>query len=143
MGIYDGMITHQKVRISSAEPIAFITKVSSKGVFRDTVYIEKEGLYRLRAIADGGYLDYFGMYDRVSLKNIGTDEEVWQMKASRTVKAGGHPRNRLADLALLLDTGIYELIYDNTGSPYEHFEGHWEAFPPFPDHFGISLYRTQ
>jgi len=38
-----------------------------------------------------------------------------------------------------LPEGDYIIHFDNTASPYSHYKGHWEAFPPLDDLWGIML----
>lgn len=142
LGIYERIHAGACEAQHTSEPIAGIVNVSEKGVFRDTVRINEEGLYRIMAVADGGYVKFFGMYDKVSLRNIDEEEPLWQMTAAGSRHAGGHPRNRLADLVLLLEAGTYELVYDNSVSPYRHYAGHWEAMPPNGMQLGFKMYKT-
>ncbi|MEE4257518.1 MAG: serine hydrolase domain-containing protein [Bacteroidales bacterium] len=112
--------------------------VNDKAHLIDTITITRQQIVRIKAIADGGYCAYFGMYDQVWIENSSGDE-IWHMNPLHTEFAGGHPRNRLASLDIILPGGDYIIHYDNTVSPYNHYKGHWEAFPPSDDLWGIML----
>jgi len=96
-------------------------------------------LIRIFAVADGGYCNYLGMYDNVYIYDINNKKEVWRMTPDYTECAGGHPRNRKADLILNLPAGDYKVFFDNSNSPYDHYFNHWEAFPPTNNFWGIKL----
>jgi len=113
--------------------------ISAKGNFMGNFSIGEDGLVRIFAIADGGYCEYFGMYDQVWIED-GEGQKVWQMTPTYSDWAGGHPRNRLADLILLLKAGNYTVHFDNSKSPYNHHMGHWEAFPPNQNFWGIKIF---
>lgn len=123
------------------EPLVQI-HVNRKGHFRDTLVMADKGILNIHALADGGYCEYFGMYDHVWIEHV-SGELVWEMNASHTEYAGGHPRNRKASLQLILPEGIYVVHYNNLDSPYNHYYGHWEAFPPDEDLWGISLSKKE
>lgn len=114
-------------------------KVSRKGHFHSTFKLEEPSLIHIKAIADGGYCDYFGMYDNVWIENSETGDKEWQMNSSHTEEAGGHPRNRIANLVLALPLGLYSVHYNNLSSPYNHYPGHWESMPPVSDFWGIRI----
>lgn len=116
-----------------------INSVMEKRQFSQNFKISGDELVRIYAIADGGYCNYFGMYDEVYIKEVNSDEEVWRMTSDYTEYAGGHPRNRKADLILKIPAGEYTVCFDNSKSPYNHYMDHWEAFPPRDLFWGIKV----
>jgi len=122
----------------AVEEILSCLNVNDKAHLIDTIAITRQQIVHLKAIADGGYCEYFGMYDQVWIENS-SGNEIWHMNPLHTEFAGGHPRNRLASLDIILPGGDYIIHYDNTVSPYNHYKGHWEAFPPPDDLWGIML----
>jgi CubicO group peptidase (beta-lactamase class C family) len=119
--------------------LANINSVREKRQFFQNFKINGDELVRIYAIADGGYCNYFGMYDEVYITEKNSNEEVWRMTTDYTEYAGGHPRNRKADLILKLPEGEYTVCFDNTKSPYNHYMDHWEAFPPKDLFWGIKV----
>ena len=123
------------------EQILSCLNVNDKEHLIDTITIKHEQIVHIKALADGGYCAYFGMYDQVWIEND-SGEKIWQMNPEHTEFAGGHPRNRIASFDIILPEGDYFIHYDNTSSPYSHYKGHWEAFPPTDDLWGIMLYSV-
>jgi len=116
-----------------------ISEVNAKGLFSQKFKLENNALIRINAMADGGYCNYFGMYDQVWIDNNESNTEIWRMCAENTECGGGHPRNRFANLILELGAGSYTVNFDNRQSPYKHFFNHWEAFPPDDLFWGIRI----
>ena len=122
----------------AGEQILACLNVNDKAHLTDTITIAHQQIVHIKAVADGGYCAYFGMYDQVWIETS-SGEEVWHMNPLHTEFAGGHPRNRIASLDIILPEGDYIIHFDNTASPYNHYKGHWEAFPPRNDLWGIML----
>jgi CubicO group peptidase (beta-lactamase class C family) len=138
--VYSQSFLNEKV-IKKNIPVELvnISEVNAKGLFTQKFELENNALIRINAIADGGYCNYFGMYDQVWIENNESNTEIWRMNAEHTECGGGHPRNRFADLILELEAGNYTVYFDNRQSPYNHFLNHWEAFPPDDLFWGIRI----
>ena len=114
--------------------------VQSKDHHTKEFILPADRVIRVIAHADGGYCDFYGMYDKVWLESITDGREVWKMEVSNTTGAGGNPRNRRYDGAFFLPAGSYRLHFDNSSSPYNHFFGNWDAFPPDSYFWGIRIF---
>lgn len=138
--VYSQSFLNEKV-IKTTIPVELvnISEVKAKGLFTQKFELENNALIRINAMADGGYCNYFGMYDQVWIENNESNTEIWRMNAEHTECGGGHPRNRFADLILELEAGSYIVYFDNRQSPYNHFLNHWEAFPPDNLFWGIRI----
>ena len=73
---------------------------------------------------------------QVRIERIETDEVVWEMTGEETVTAGGHPRNRKADLECELPAGRYRLRFHQTGS---HAWNSWEHAPADHAFWGLRV----
>jgi hypothetical protein len=114
--------------------------VQSKDHHTKEFILPADRVIRVIAHADGGYCDFYGMYDNVWLESITSGREVWRMEVSNTTGAGGNPRNRRYDGAFFLPEGSYRMHFDNSSSPYRHFQDNWEAFPPDNYFWGIRIF---
>ena len=117
--------------------------VRSKSHHTRDIVLQAGEVLMLVAQADGGYCDFFGMYDKVWLESITDGREVWRMDVSSTTHAGGDPRNRRYCGSIHLPEGSYRIHFDNTSSPYNHYMEHWEAFPPDHYFWGVRLYTRR
>jgi CubicO group peptidase (beta-lactamase class C family) len=115
-------------------------KVKSRNHHTKDIILPAGEVLMLVAQADGGYCDFFGMYDKVWLESITDGREVWRMDVSSTTYAGGDPRNRRYCGSIHLPEGSYRIHFDNSYSPYNHFMEHWEAFPPDDYFLGVRLF---
>jgi len=114
--------------------------VSSKNHHTKDIIVPAGEVLMIVAQADGGYCDYFGMFDTVWMESIADGREVWRMDVSSTTHAGGDPRNRKYCGSIYLPEVSYRLHFDNSSSPYNHFMEHWEAFPPDQYFWGVRLF---
>ena len=114
--------------------------VKSKNHHTKDIMLPAGEVLMIVAQADGGYCDYFGMYDKVWLESNADGREVWRMDVSSTTHAGGDPRNRKYCGFIYLPEGGYRLHFDNSSSPYNHFMEHCEAFPPDQYLWGVRLF---
>lgn len=120
--------------------IACIKHVRGKGHFREAFSLSADTVIHIEAIGDGGYSKAMRMYDKIYITDSLTGNVVWEMTPVHSTPAGGHPRNRKANLLLPLDSGQYILHVDNSHSPYTHYPGHWEAFPPPGESWGAAVF---
>lgn len=125
--------------------IASLTTISRKDHHLQSFSLSDDTLIHIVAVADGGYSPHQGMYDQVYITDSVSGEVIWKMNSIHTTNAGGHPRNRLANLVLPIESGSYILHFDNSDSPYNHFPDHWEAFPPPDECWGavVALPMTE
>ena len=66
-----------------------------------------------------------------------TWNRVWKMDRSRTVPAGGSPKNRLFDERIHLSRGSYLV---SAATDQSHATGSWNAMPPWdPDSWGLVM----
>lgn len=118
-----------------------LLNVNGEDHFTTEFNLSEGRIVRILAIADGGYCDYFGMYDSVWIESLDDQQKIWEMTAGTTTSAGGHPRNRKYDGSLFLPNGQYRIHFDNSKSNYDHYPGHWEALPPDNNFWGVSVYE--
>ena len=117
--------------------LAKIANIDKKGSFSESFTIDKKTNVRLYAIADGS--PWGEMYDQAWLETNG--KVIWKMYGPDTKDAGGHLRNRVYDAQLSLDAGEYKVFFNNSKSPYDHYYGNWEAFPPDHLFWGIVIQK--
>ncbi|MBD3343400.1 MAG: serine hydrolase [Candidatus Lokiarchaeota archaeon] len=130
----------QQNKTNETKLITQIDSVDKKEHYQQSFSLNEDKNIHVHAVGDGGYCEYFGMYDKIWIENAITHEEIWRMKADHSDFAGGHPRNRMVDINLKLPKGDYIVHFDNSASPYNHYTDNWEAFPPDGLFWGIAIY---
>ncbi|HPF01763.1 MAG TPA: serine hydrolase domain-containing protein [Bacteroidales bacterium] len=133
----------KSIEINHNYRLISLLKVNGKDHFITDFNLPEARIVRILAIADGGYCDYFGMYDSVWIESLDDQQRIWEMTAGTTTYAGGHPRNRKYDGSFYLPNGRYRIHFDNSKSNYDHYKGHWEALPPDDNFWGVSVYEFQ
>lgn len=131
----------KEMRTEPGEMLVDMGMIHSKGSFTRNFSLTEDAFISILSVADGGYCEFFGMYDNVWIEDKEDGKTVWSMKVPYTEYAGGHPRNRIADLIIPLKAGTYSVHFDNSKSPYKHYYDHWEAFPPDYDMWGIKIFK--
>ena len=101
--------------------------------------LRKDTRVRIYAIGDGP--PWSAMFDDVWIENAATRDTLWMMHGTETVAAGGHMRNRKADLHMDLPAGRYRLHFKKT--VFAHSWDQWEVFPPTHRFLGAVVLNAE
>jgi hypothetical protein len=122
----------------SSDVIAQIVRVRDDRHDRMKFTLDSRQHVRVYALGEGSGGD---MYDYGWIEDAETGRTVWEMTYRMTERAGGVTKNRMVDVSIVLDEGVYVLHYLTDDS---HAFKDWNADPPRDrENWGISLYREK
>ena len=117
--------------------IAQIVRVGDNADKTERFTLDKPTRVRIYAIGEGQNRE---MFDYGWIENAKTGNTVWEMTYGMTFHAGGGRKNRMVNMAILLEKGDYKLRWRSDDS---HSYGSWNVDPPDdPEYWGITLYKA-
>jgi len=111
-----------------------INKVGDSKVIKKYFKILKTCKVNVYAVGEGSYKQ---MSDYGWIENVDNSERIWQMEYDETEHAGGAEKNRLEDVIITLEPGVYLAYYVTDDS---HSYEDWNSDEPLnPEDWGMKI----
>jgi hypothetical protein len=134
MAIFAGPLLAKRDIEQDPNVLVAITRVGDDRALSERFTLDQGTRVRVYALGEG--VDRT-MYDYGYIKNVDSNEIVWEMTWRNSRHAGGARKNRAYDGELLLEPGTYEVFYETDDS---HSFQDWNARRPRdPQNWGITV----
>ncbi|UXX78714.1 hypothetical protein N7E81_15245 [Reichenbachiella carrageenanivorans] len=116
--------------------LAVIMMVGDRALMKKTFSVDQDTKVRVKGLGEGSGNE---MYDFGYIRNLDTDEIVWEMEYRNSDHGGGARKNRSFDETMTLKKGAYRVYYETDDS---HSYRRWNDDPPNdPAMWGIMVLK--